>query len=135
MRFDRRINLTEGVTVEVQSFNSQLAKTLIERWPKVKAAGWEMLHRYSFPGLMQDAVNARAKAIYEQITAHEMSLSAYMPADQSLDCSKTIKVRGTGTPMDQLYYPARVIRRMDMQDGYLMQIEAKNSRPELEPVC
>jgi hypothetical protein len=38
----------------------------------------------------------------------------------------TIRLVGTGTDWDQLYYPDTVTRRLSVQDGYRMDVRAKN---------
>ena len=74
----------------------------------------------------------RAQRIYDQIILHEMRLTAYLPADNILDCTKPVVVRGTSTDFDQVYYCDSVTRTMSVNEGYRMNIRGKNSTPDIE---
>lgn len=139
LRFSRALTIAKGITVEVHSWNIKQKKGFTASWPKAAKAvkpgqsGAEtQIYRYTIPGLTQDKALQRAQSIYRQIIAHEMRLTGYLPADNVLDCAKTLLVRGTGTAFDQVYYPESVMRSMSLNEGYRMNIRAKNTGPELE---
>ena len=62
----------------------------------------------------------------EQITRHERILTASMPGDASLSTRTMVRLVGTNTAYDQMYYPDTVTRRLSFQDGYRMDLRAKN---------
>jgi phage protein D len=139
LQFSRNLTIAKGVTVEVHSWNAKKKKGFSASWPKDanavqpgKSAAKTQVYRYNIAGLTQDKALQRAQSIYKQIIAHEMRLTAYLPADNVLDCTKTMMVRGTGTGFDQVYYPESVMRSMSLTEGYRMNIRAKNTSPELE---
>src|SRR5260364_107263 len=68
----------------------------------------------------------RAQSKYRQIIAHEMRLDARLPADSVLDCATPIEVRGTGTKFNQRYYPESITRSLSAEEGYQMEVQAKN---------
>jgi len=134
VQFSRNLTIAKGVAVEVRSWNAEHKKAFKASWPKeVKAAqpgqsaARAQLYRYAIAGLTQDKALQRAQSIYRQIVAHEMHLTASLPADNVLDSGKTLLMRGTGTAFDQLYYPESVTRSMSIGDGYRMSIRAKNT--------
>jgi phage protein D len=139
LQFSRNLTIAKGVTVEVHSWNAKQKKGFSASWPKAakavqpgQSAAKTQVYRYNIAGLTQDKALQRAQSIYKQIIAHEMRLTAYLPADNVLDCTKTMMVRGTGTGFDQVYYPESVMRSMSLTEGYRMNIRAKNTSPELE---
>lgn len=139
LQFSRALTIAKGITVEVHSWNAKQKKGFTASWPKAakavqpgQAAAKTQVYRYTIAGLTQDKALQRAQSIYRQIIAHEMRLTGYLPADNVLDCSKTLLMRGTGTTFDQVYYPESVTRTMSMNEGYRMNIRAKNTGPELE---
>jgi len=139
VQFSRNLTIAKGVAVEVRSWNAEHKKAFKASWPKeVKAtqpgqsAARTQLYRYAIAGLTQDKALQRAQSIYRQIVAHEMHLTASLPADNVLDSGKTLLMRGTGTAFDQVYYPESVTRSMSISDGYRMNIRAKNTGPQPE---
>jgi phage protein D len=139
LQFSRNLTIAKGITVEVHSWNVKQKKGFTASWPKAakavqpgQAAAKTQVYRYTIPGLTQDKALQRAQSIYRQIIAHEMRLTGYLPADNVLDCTKTLLVRGTGTAFDQVYFPESVMRSMSLNEGYRMNIRAKNTGPELE---
>ncbi|HHW4683426.1 MAG TPA: phage late control D family protein [Xylella sp.] len=139
VQFSRALTIAKGITVEVHSWNAKQKKGFTASWPKAakavqpgQSAARTQVYRYTIAGLTQDKALQRAQSIYTQIIAHEMRLTADMPADNALDCTKTLRVRGTGTRFDQVYFPESVIRSMSLTEGYRMNIQAKNAHPEWE---
>ena len=139
LQFSRALHIAKGISVEVHSWNTKQKKGFSAFWPRVaksirpgEAMPRTQAYRYTFPGLTQEQANQRAQSIYAQIIAHTMNLTAYMPGDGLLDCSKKIRVQGTESAFDQIYYPESVMRSMSIGEGYRMNIRAKNTSPELD---
>ena len=139
LEFTRALHISKGFVVEVHSWNEKQKKGFSSMWPRNakairpgQAIAKQEVYRYTFPNLTQEQANQRAQKIYAQIAAHEMKFTCYMPADDILDCSKVIQVRGTETAFDQIYYPESVMRSMSISEGYRMNIRAKNLSPDLD---
>ncbi len=71
-----------------------------------------------------------AVAKYGEIIAHEMKLRARLPGDNVLTTKNVLRVEGTGTAFDQIYFPNAITRAMSLDEGYTMTIEAKNHNPD-----
>jgi hypothetical protein len=55
-----------------------------------------------------------------------------MPADNILTTENIIKVVGTGTAFDQVYFPDSIVRSFGWDSGYTMTVNAKNHGVESE---
>jgi phage protein D len=141
LQFSRSLTIAKGATVEVRSFNAKNGKPVIATFPKSskdvrigQSTAKTQVYKRFFAGLTFVQAQSWAEKIYRQIVAHEMRLTAYLPGVglDVLDCTKAIQVRGTETAFNQIYYPESVIRTLSMNEGYRMNIRAKNSSPELE---
>ena len=66
----------------------------------------------------------------EDISQHEVNLSAELPGDDLLSAQTPVQVFGTGTAFDQVYYPASIQRRYSLDEGYRMSLRARNFSPE-----
>lgn len=142
--FNRALTITKGIRVEIRSWNAKQKKGFTESFPskgnsgvkgkaKIGEAGGDMqVYKYVRPGLTTDQAQKLAQSYYKQIIAHAMKLDANLPADNQMDCTKIIQVRGTNSKFDQDYYPDSVKRTMSVTEGYSMSITAKNTSPELE---
>jgi phage protein D len=135
----RSLTIAKGVSVEVRSWNAKQKKAFTAAWPRqvkqVKpgaSTNENQTYRFSIPGLTQDQAQARAQKLYAQIVQHMVKLSADLPGDGLLDCTKTISLRGTGTAFDQVYFPDSVRRSMSMDEGYRMSVTAKNISQDIE---
>lgn len=137
MHFTRDLTLARGVTVLVRSFNAKTKQNLDVTYPK-RAKGTApgrsspkyQTYVFIIPGLTPEEALQRAQAEHRAISQHEVKLTANLPADNILQTQNVIKVVGTGTGFDQIYYPDSITRRMSMSDGYSMAVTAKNTSPE-----
>ncbi|WP_316866995.1 hypothetical protein [Ralstonia mannitolilytica] len=62
-----------------------------------------------------------------------MKLRARLPADNILTQTAMVRLTGTGTKFDQDYYVENITRTMSLEEGYAMEISAKNHNPESVP--
>jgi phage protein D len=135
LQFERDLTLAKGVTVQVRSWKG--GKAFTETYPnngaKGIAPGQAVAKRQVYSivrsGLDQQGAQALAQAIHKQITAHEMRMSTSMPGDNLLTASTIVRVEGTDSTFDQLYYPDSVRRSMSFEGGYSMSLTAKNHNP------
>lgn len=145
MRFMRALTVSRGITVVVRSWNDKHAHGFNAVYPHKKAMtiapgqsttpnSVGQIHYIRRGNLTQQQAEQLAQSTYAQIVKHEMRMEATLPGDNDLDTTSTIRVSGTSTAWDQVYYPESITRRLSMQRGYEMAVHAKNSTPEsLEP--
>lgn len=130
IRCGRSETLGKDITVVVKSFNQQGQQSVqgIARATKAKSlrSGKAQLYTFRFPNLTRDQAQQRAESLLADITRHEMVIDASLPGDNLLTTRRLIRLADTGTAWDQLYYPDQVTRRISTQDGYRMEVRAKN---------
>ncbi|MEA9994528.1 MULTISPECIES: rhs element Vgr protein [unclassified Pseudomonas] len=137
LQFERDLTLAKGVTVQVRSWNAKSGKAYTESYPTNSARGIapgqavakRQVYSVVRSGLDRQGAQALAQAIHKQITQHEMRMSASMPGDNLLTASTIIRVEGSDSTFDQLYYPDSVRRSMSFESGYSMSLTAKNHNP------
>jgi phage protein D len=140
LHFERSLTIAKGVSVTVKSWNANAKKTFTASYPKsappakVGASGSTDPLKYLFttPGKTQDWCQQTAMQKFKEITAHMVKLSADLPGDAQLDCTKIVQVRGTGTAWDQNYFPDSVKRSMSDGDGYRMALTGNNISADVE---
>ena len=132
LRLRRSQTLAREVVVVVRSWNQkqQTAFTVTARRSQAKKSqrkgGASQTYSFIRPNLTKDQAQQFAEAKAEEITRHERVLEASLPGDNMLTTRSMIRLIGTGTDWDQLYYPDSVTRRLSMQEGYRMEVRAKN---------
>jgi len=87
---------------------------------------------YIFPGLTPEQASQRAQQLLQNITIHEVNLTASMPGDNVLKKDSLIQLTGTNTSLDQFYYADQVDRQLSISEGYSMTISAKNHSVDSE---
>jgi hypothetical protein len=142
LSFSRSQTVVKGVTVTVQSAG-RYNPTIKKSYPtaprgispgKSSPYGATTDYFYNMPaGATAIQVEQRAQAIYSQIISHAMKLKCRMPADVTTTPQSTIRVKGTGTAFDQTYFPKKVTRSLSTSEGFVMDIEAQNTSPNLTP--
>jgi phage protein D len=83
-------------------------------------------YQFIVPNLAQDQAQQLAEAKLRQITQQERVITATLPGDPTLTGDTVIKLTGTGTDFDQLYYLDRLQHALSFRRGYAMTIRAKN---------
>ena len=84
------------------------------------------------PNMTANEAQKKAESLVQDISQHEVNLDAEMPGDDLLTPLTPVKVIGTGTAFDQIYYPASIQRRYSFDDGYRMTLRARNYSPETQ---
>lgn len=128
LEFMRGLNLAKGIQVTVQSFN-QRGKTITAIYPKSCGSNAQK-YSYRFANLTPEKALQKAQSLYTEIMRQEVRLSASMPGDNLMNTNILLKVTGTGTAFDQIYYPLTVNRSMSADDGYRMDMSARNQSPQ-----
>lgn len=134
--FARSLTLARDVVVAVRSWNQKSKKgfTQTARASKAKRTqsrgGTAQTYVSVVPNLSQEDAIKEAKRRLEEITAHEIRLNAELPADNLIKTNTPIRVEGTGTRFDQVYFVDHLIRTYTPERGYFMVLRAKNHSTE-----
>lgn len=135
LQMKRSLTVAKDVIVTVSSWNSKQKKAFNTTAKSAKSArkqnkgGDAQTFSYTIPGLTKEQAIKRAEKILEDITRHEINLNFEMPADNLLDEASIIRLEGTGTSFDQIYFADHVVRSYSTQQGYTMAVHAKNHSP------
>ncbi|WP_220272682.1 hypothetical protein [Aquitalea aquatica] len=141
LQCERALTIAKGITVQVLSWHSRHKKTVptIASYPKnaksVTPGGSTpktQTYRVIRNGLTPEDAMKKAEEIYRQIIQHEMKVSGSMPGDNLLTPQTIIRVEGTDSPFDQLYYCDSVRRSLSFEEGYRMSFTAKNHNPNTQ---
>lgn len=134
----RHLTVARDVVIIVQSYSPQMKRLVSVQYPTEHAQQTikpglakprRQIYRYTLANQTRDQALRFAQAKHREITQHERRLSATLPADHLFTTRRMIELAGTNTEFDQLYYPES-IRSSLSPEGYLMQIQAKNTSPQ-----
>lgn len=132
----RALTLARDIIVVVKSWHQGQEKSckvtykLIQASKGQRAGGNAQTYSYTVPNLTRDQALQYAKNKAEQISRHERVITAELPGDNVLNTRTMVKLIGTGTKWDQLYYPDTIKRRISFDEGYRMELRAKNHSPQ-----
>ena len=134
IRLSRSQTLAKDVVVIVRSWNQKLQRSFKVEYRTTSPAtgqreeGRGTFQTYSFnvPNLTRDQCLSFAKSKAEEITRHERVLTATLPGDSALTTRAMIHLIGLGAGWDMMYYPDTVTRRISFEEGYRMELRAKN---------
>lgn len=131
VRFSRALTVANDVTVKVRSWHAEDKKAYTKTATAVKKDGRNKkgkAHTYSVvvPNLTPDQAQQRAKSLLGDITHSEVTLDFTGPAYDNVTIRTQIRVEGTGTGFDQVYWPDTITRRWSWDDGYKWDVSAKN---------
>ncbi|HUB91407.1 MAG TPA: hypothetical protein VMA74_16915 [Dyella sp.] len=140
LSFSRTLTVGNTITVTVRSWNQKQRHGFSETYPTGRAKGIRpgtatspaQQYFVVIPNLTPDQAVKAAKAKYNDLIKQEMRLSAVMPADGTLSINNVIQVTGTGTVYDQNYFPESIVRRMGIDEGYVMSVSARNHSNDVQ---
>lgn len=144
LRTSRTLTVASDLKVTVKSWNSKKKRSFTataQRKGKATGVGrgggqkHKQEYSYTIPGLDLDQAQKRANQILAELSKHAMKLGFDGPAEEGLHVSDTIRLEGTGTAWDQVYFPESIHRTFDAGEdgGYGWSVQAKNQPPENEP--
>lgn len=141
LSFSRSMTVAKGISVTAMS-GSYTGASVTRSYPRTpqsikpgSASPYGPVQQYFLKlamGKTPQQVEAAAEAAYRQIVSHAMKIHAELPGDVLLSRTTSISVSGTSTAFDQVYYPRSITRRMSMDEGFAMEIDAQNLTPALE---
>lgn len=119
-----------GKAFAMSAYSTHRAKSNLNGVPKPS----QKVQKYSFvkPGLTPEQATQFAQQRLREITSHEVRLVARVPGDNSLKKDSLIQVTGTKSAFDQYYYADQVTRHINNDEGYVMDISAKNHSVDSE---
>ncbi len=115
----RSWNQAQGVAFTVESKRNQAAKSQ-------RSGGQAQTYFFRLANATQAQAQQFANNMQEKISRHERVVTAAMPGDNLLTIRKPVKLVGTNTDWDQVYYVDSIHRHISMQGGYRMEVRAKN---------
>lgn len=142
LQTSRSLTVAKGLTVVVRSWNKGRSNRIVAYYPskgkgtqagKATPFGNQQVYLIDRGGLDQAGALRLAQETFKELTQHEMKLRARLPADNILTQTAMVRLTGTGTKFDQDYYIENIARTMSLDDGYVMEISAKNHNPESVP--
>ena len=86
-------------------------------------------YRFHYNGNTQAQLDLKAAARLKDLIRHELSITAKMPGDLTVDPRMVAQVSGTGTIYDQTYDPDSIEWTLGWEEFFEMTIEAKGARP------
>lgn len=138
LKLRRSETIARDVVVNVASWNQaqgKVFKTTVRKSQANKTTKQSSVNpqTYNFwpPNLNQVQVNQFANAKAEEITRHERGIDVSLPGDSLLVTRGLVRLVGTGSAWDQVYYPDTVRRMISVERGYTMELAAKNHSPLL----
>jgi len=142
LTFQRTLTVGKGMVVQVRAWNQKQNKGFTATYPTSHAKGIKpgeatspaQVYSYFRANKTQQQAQDEARALYNQLIQHEMRMECTLPADAALSKTSVIKVSGTGTAFDQLYYPESITRRLGINAGFTMDVSAKNHSSDTAPI-
>ena len=133
LQLHRSLTLAKDVSVTVQSWNSA-ANRAVKATATSKANSGKSIdppQQYLFkkPNLTPSQAADLANLKLAQITRHERVISFDMAGELSLTPRNVVRLSGTGTGFDQLYYPDKIERSIHFEGGYTESVTARNHSP------
>lgn len=137
LKFTRSLTLAKDVKVTIKvPYGSKNGKpfyrTKTASHTNSTRTGNLQKYSYVIPGLTPDQATQRADQILRDITRNEIIMETSCAPDNVLKKDSIIKVTGTGTVYDNLYYADEVVRNFSYDEGYIMNITAKNHAVDSE---
>jgi phage protein D len=137
----RNLTIAKDVKVTVRSWNQKQKKgfTVTANRARTRNAvtsrvgrspGPPQQYSFFFPNMTPEEAQQKANRLLKDISEHEVNMSAEVPGDPLLTPQVVIRLEGTATAFDQLFFPASVVHSYDDYRGYRTSVRAKNSSPE-----
>ena len=131
LSLERALTFARDIEVVVKSWNSRQANAFIQTARATRSTQGQKVQsqRYVFvvPNLTPDAALKLAQSKLTELSRHERVITADMPGELNLTPRQPIRLEGTNTAFDQLYWVDEIPRRIDMASGFTQRLRARNS--------
>lgn len=130
----RSLTLAKDITVTVRSWNARQKKAFVRKATvqHKSHAGDVQNYVFNIPGLTPDQAQQRATKLAQEFSKQERKVEIEGPADNLLQRTDPVQLRGTATSWDLLYFVESIARSMSPDEGYRWTVELKNHSPESE---
>lgn len=142
LRMERSLTLAKDIEVWVRSWNSQQARAFTK---KSRASGGKAAsasgvssggkptttQRYVFvrPNMTEEEAQKAANQLAIDLTKHERVVVAELPGELVLTPRNMVRLDGTKTSFDQLFFVEHIERRIAFGEGFRETVRCKNSSP------
>jgi hypothetical protein len=132
---ERNLLIAKGTVVRVLSWDSRQKKTVDKRWPATGSSGTTgtnaaasggTLHTFKRPNLTADQATALAHQLYDQIVAHQRTVTYEMPGEFALTPRQPVRLSGTGTTWDGALRIDSITRSLDVEGGFRQSLTLRN---------
>lgn len=127
LRFTRDYQIGKGIIVHVTSWDSRQRSRVEVYWTAegpspTMAARNGNLHSFTLPGSRLDLVKQYAQQKYNEIVAHERTITGQIPGRITLAPRQFMQITGTGTTWDGTLDVDAVTSRFSWSGGFSQQI-------------
>ena len=142
LQMERSLTLARDIEVQVRSWDSRNQRGFTKTAKAIGAKGAQAATAKSNNGLgtqkiliiKGDMTEAQAQDYannyLREMSKHERVIEASLPGDLILSPRMMVRLQGTGTTFDQAYYADSVTRYIDIEQGFTMNLRAKNRSAE-----
>ena len=126
LELHRSLTLARDIVVTVKSWNNRQANAFVQT--ASKGRGFRALNYvYVVPNLSPDDARRLAQRKLAELSQHERVMVAEMPGDLFSAPRQAVRVEGTMTSFDQVYWIDRVERHLSVAHGFTQTLHARNS--------
>jgi hypothetical protein len=127
----RSLTFAKDIVVVVRSWNSASEKSITKYAPSgarsaAIASGKAEQFSYVIPNLSEAEAQDTANRLRAQLTAHERLFEFSEPADLTLTARNMLKLQGTASTWDTVYWIDSIVRSMSLESGFTMSVKGKN---------
>jgi phage protein D len=138
LRLERSLTLARDIEVTVKSWNSRQQNAFVQTaratGPSMGKTGPGLQRKpqryvYVVPNLTPDDALKLAQRRLAELSQHERVVVADMPGELTLAPRMQLRVEGTATDFDQVYWIDEIERRLHVTEGFTQCVRAKNASP------
>jgi phage protein D len=138
LQMERALTIAKGIQVVVKSWHGKRARAFVRGAPastEIRSPSQSNTQQYIIvrPNLTEDQAQQLANQVYSDLSRHEKVITGQACGDMLLTPRVVIRLTGTGTDWDQVYYPVEITRHID-DHGFLMDFRAHILPPAAESV-
>jgi phage protein D len=127
LRIVRNFEIASETHVRHKSWHTKQKKVVHTHKVMSGNGGKPVNYDYRAPNMTQEQSSRAAERHLLNNTRHEFGVDIELPGDTSFAVRSRIKLTGTGTKLDQVYYVDTVDHTFSFEQGYRMTIAAKGA--------